>query len=164
MKKRFSILLVSAVIIGLTVSLVGMALISQAAGQPANKADHKVNVLIGFNQTPGPAEQALVRAHGGAIKYSYNIVPAIAASLPEQAIKGLINNPHIASIELDDTVYAVSIELENSWGVKRIGGGTVHTEGNKGTGVKIGIIDSGINYNHPDLENNFDPSNRGYYF
>jgi subtilisin len=43
-------------------------------------------------------------------------------------------------------------ELDNSWGVKRIGAGTVHTGGNKGMGVKIGIIDSGINYTHSDLD------------
>ena len=128
-------------------------------------SDNLTRVLIAFDKPVGPSEQALVRAHGGKIKYSYSIVDAIAATLPAGAIEGLSRNPHVASIDLDDTVYAVDDELDNSWGVRRIGAGTVHTDyANKGTGVKIGIIDSGINYNHPDLNDNFDPANRGYDF
>ena len=132
--------------------------------------DNLTRVLIAFDKPVGASEQALVRAHGGKIKYSYSIVNAIAATLPAGAIEGLSRNPHIASIDLDDTVYAVDAELENSWGVKRIGAGTVHDgsvqtgSANKGAGVKIGIIDSGINYLHPDLNDNFDPANRGYDF
>ena len=62
------------------------------------------HVLIGFTQVPGPSEQGLVRAHGGVIKYSYSLVPAIAASIPEAAIAGLLHNPHITGIEPDGTV------------------------------------------------------------
>jgi hypothetical protein len=54
---------------------------------------------------------------------------------------------------LDGKVYAVDAELDNAWGVKRIGSGTVHDGDNKGTGVKVGIIDSGVNYLHQDLYN-----------
>ena len=114
-------------------------------------SDNLTRLLIAFDKPVGPSEQALVRAHGGKIKYSYSIVDAIAATLPAQAIEGLSHNPHVTAVELDDTVYATDIELDNSWGVKRIGAGTVHTgsaqtgAANKGDGVKIGIIDSGIN-------------------
>lgn len=123
-------------------------------------------VLIAFDKPVGRSEHALVRAHGGKIKYSYSIVNAIAAQMPESALAGLAQNPHVTSIDLDDEVYAVDTELENSWGVKRIQSGDVHTipYSNKGTGVKIGIIDSGVNYYHPDLNDNFDSLNRGYDF
>ena len=133
-------------------------------------SDNLTRVLIAFDKSVGPSEQALVHAHGGKIKYSYSIVDAIAATLPAQAIEGLSHNPHVVSVELDDTVYATDIELDNSWGVKRIGAGTVHTgseqtgSANKGAGIKIGIIDSGVNYLHPDLNDNFDPLNLGYDF
>ena len=50
---------------------------------------------------------------------------------------------------------AMDTELDNAWGVKRIGAGTVHDGGNRGDGVKLAIIDSGINYNHPDLYGNY---------
>jgi subtilisin family serine protease len=39
--------------------------------------------------------------------------------------------------------------------VERIGAGLVHASGNRGAGVKIGIIDSGIDSKHPDLAANF---------
>jgi len=113
----------------------------------------RVPVFIGFRQTPGPSEQALVRAHGGAIKYSYTLVPAVAASIPEPAIQGLMRNPNVTYIEPVLKVYAVAQTVP--WGVERIGAGIVHTGGNNGAGVKVAIIDSGIDYNHPDLDDNY---------
>src|SRR3989338_323698 len=119
----------------------------QAAG-----ASSKVDVFISFQNTPGAAEHALVERAGGTVRYSYSITPAVAASIPETAIQGLLKKPKITSIESDDLVYAVDAELDNTWSVKKIGAGTVHIAGNTGAGIKIGIIDSGINYNHPDLD------------
>lgn len=134
-----------------------------AQGQGSNNL---ARVLIAFDKPVGPSEQALVRAHGGQIKYSYSIVNAIAATLPAGAIEGLSHNPHITSIDLDDTVSATDFELDNSWGVKRIGAGDVHTSAtpNKGAGINIGIIDSGINYNHPELDGNYRGGYDFYYY
>ncbi|TKJ36270.1 MAG: hypothetical protein CEE38_12710 [Planctomycetes bacterium B3_Pla] len=124
----------------------------------------RVPVLIGFRQAPGPSEQALVRAHGGVIKYTYTLVPGIAASIPKAAIDGLSRNPNVTLVDEDLTVHAIDAELDNTWGVKRIGAGAVHASGNKGTGVKVAVIDTGIDYTHPDLDANFDPAELGYDF
>jgi len=118
-------------------------------------SDGLVKVLIGFKQIPGLAEQAVVQGAGGKIKYTYHLIPAIAASIPDTAIEALQKNPNITNVELDIMVYALDDELDNSWGVKRIGAGIVHNSGNKGTGVNIAIIDSGIDYTHPDLNTNY---------
>ncbi|MCZ2845542.1 MAG: S8 family serine peptidase [Candidatus Bathyarchaeota archaeon] len=119
--------------------------------------DGLVKVLIGFKEKPGPVEQAIVKGAGGKIKYTYNLIPAIAASVPEAAIEALKKNPNIINVELDSMVYALDTELDNSWGVKRIGAGIVHESesGNKGAGVKIAVIDTGIDYTHPDLDDNY---------
>ncbi len=114
---------------------------------------HKV--FVGFRERPGDSEEALVVKAGGKVKYRYSLVPAIAATVPESAIEGLLRSPQVSYIELDDMVYAIDAELDNSWGVKRIGAGTVHGAGNKGQTVKVAIIDSGIDYNHPDLSANY---------
>jgi subtilisin family serine protease len=45
----------------------------------------------------------------------------------------------------------VDDELASAWGVERIGAAYAHDLNNKGAGVKIGIIDSGIDYTHPEL-------------
>jgi subtilisin len=134
----------------LVVFLSGL-LASPVWGQPPER----VKVLIAFGRQPGPAEQALVRGMGGSIKYTYHLVPAIAATLPEPALSALVANPHVTRVEPDRQMRALDAELDNAWGVTRIGAGTIHDGGNRGAGIKVAIIDSGIDYNHPDLDDNY---------
>lgn len=108
-------------------------------------------VLIGFSHQPGPAQEALVRAAGGRIKHTYHLVPAIAATLPQTAIEALRRNPSVTTVEPDGLFHKVDAELDNTWGVKRIGAGTVHDTGNKALHIPIAIIDTGIDYTHTDL-------------
>ena len=140
-----------------------LALMLPNIGFAQGKSQSK-KVLISFRQIPGPNERALVRAAGGVIKYSYHLVPGIAATVPQAAIDGLSHNPNVTMIEDDLTVYAVDAELDSAWGVEHIGAGIVHDSGNRGTGVKVAIIDSGIDYTHSDLDAHFVGSNRGYDF
>src|SRR3990172_10071259 len=110
------------------------------------------DVLIGFRSQPGPNEEALVRAFGGQVRHSYHLVSAIAATVPVEALDGLRRNPNVTVVEVDGEVQAIDIELDNAWGVKRIGSGLVHDSGNRGDGVKVAIVDTGIDYTHPDLD------------
>jgi subtilisin family serine protease len=148
MKKKFvAILMAMMLVISVTVVL---------AGSAADKdTKTKEPVIIGFKGTPGPADKAMVRGHGGDIKYSYTLINAIAAKLPEQAIENIQKNKRVAYVEMDGEVHTLDAELDISWGVKRIGAGTVHESGNKGTGVNVAIIDTGIDYTHSDLDDNF---------
>ena len=41
------------------------------------------------------------------------------------------------------------------WGITRIGAPDVHVSGNRGEGKNVAIIDTGIDYNHPDLADNY---------
>lgn len=141
------LIFIAATILALVVFLVGLTAV---AAQPLEM----VKVLIGFDRQPGSSEEGIVRGVGGAIKYTYHLVPAIAASIPEAAIEGLLKNPRVTRVELDIDVYAVDAELDNSWGAQRIGAGVVHAY-NKGTGIKVAIIDTGIDWNHPDLDANY---------
>jgi subtilisin family serine protease len=111
-----------------------------------------VDVLIGFDRTPGPAERSLVVRSGGSIKYSYTLVPAIAASVPSKALQGLQRDPRVAVIEPDGMAWAIdyAAELDNSWGVKHILAGEVHKTGNLAAGVKVAVLDTGI-AQHADL-------------
>ena len=127
------------------VALIALAL-PAAAQQPV-----RVDVLIGFARLPGAAEEALVRMHGGQIKHTYHLVNAIAASVPANAVDALRRDPDVTVIEMDGRVHTNDAELDNTWGVKQIGGGTVHANGFTGAGVTVAILDSGIDYTHPDL-------------
>jgi len=126
----------------------------QLTPEKGGPPDGLVKVLIGFKEKPGPAQQAMVKGLGGKIKYTYNLIPVIAASVPEVAIEALKKNPNITNVELDSVVYALDTELDNSWGVKRIGAGIVHDSDKNGEGIKIAIIDTGIDKDHPDLDDN----------
>jgi len=126
----------------------------QLSPEKGGLPDGLVKVLIGFKEKPGAAQQAMVKGVGGKIKYTYHIVDAIAASIPEKAIEALQKNPNVRYVEPDGQVYALD-ELDDSWGVKRIGAGLVHELENRGEGVNIAIIDSGIDYEHPDLDDNY---------
>jgi len=114
-----------------------------------------VEVLIGFRGLPGPAEETLVRGVGGQVRHSYHLVSAIAATVPLAALDHLRRNPNVTVVEADGEVQAIDIELDNAWGVKRIGSGFVHDSGNRGDGVKVAIVDTGIDYTHPDLDGNY---------
>jgi subtilisin family serine protease len=135
--------------------LVVTILLGLMASPALGQQPERVQVLIAFRSQPGPAEQALVRGMGGLVKYTYHLVPAIAATLPETAISSLQANPRVTRVEPDLQMRALDFELDNAWGVIRIGAGTIHDGGNRGAGVKLAIIDSGINYNHPDLDDNY---------
>jgi subtilisin len=110
-----------------------------------------VHVIVLYHGPPGAADLALVRDAGGRIRHSYSIVPAVAAALPSGALQGLRALPAVRSVELDSFVQATDEELDSTWGVKRIGAGEAHAAGRKGQAVKVAVIDTGIDYTHPEL-------------
>ncbi len=121
-----------------------------------------VPVIIGFKATP---DARLIKSNNGEIKYIYHYIPAIACSLPTQAIATLQKNPKVAYIEQDFKVYAIGHGHGNGhgkttpsqpnqtipWGVEKIGAPKVWNMNYTGANVSIAILDTGIDTNHPDL-------------
>ena len=129
------------------------------AGGADKDTKPKEPVIIGFKSTPSQADKAMVRGHGGDIKYSYTLINAIAAKLPEPAIENIQKNPRVTYVEMDVEVHTLEDTLP--WGVDRIdaelvwngaeGGCDVIVGRNAGNGVNVAIIDTGIDDDHPDL-------------
>ncbi|MDI6889275.1 MAG: S8 family serine peptidase [Methanocellales archaeon] len=63
-----------------------------------------------------------------------------------------MRNPNVVYVDVDGQVKALGEILP--WGVDRIDAEVVHVY-NEGTGVKVAIIDTGIDYTHPDLDANY---------
>ncbi|MEE9189393.1 MAG: S8 family serine peptidase [Candidatus Neomarinimicrobiota bacterium] len=103
----------------------------------------------------GRPDHAAVQEAGGTVVYSYDIIPAMAVKGPQEFLTNLTANSSVLRIEPDKKVFALDVELDNTWGVKRIGSGAVHAGGNSGSGVKVGILDSGIDYLHEDLNDSY---------
>ncbi len=109
----------------------------------------KCKVLIGFRDKP---DIGLVRRCGGIISHTYRLIPVVATEMPEIALSRLAADPRVKYIEEDQRVEALQQTLP--WGIDRIDAELVHPY-NKGTGVKVAIIDTGIDYTHPDLDANY---------
>jgi subtilisin len=73
----------------------------------------------------------------------------VSATLPEQTIRDLKARSDVEYIEEDVVLYAFAQTL--SWGVDRIDADLAWPTGNTGQGVKVAILDTGIDYDHPDL-------------
>ena len=125
----------------------GWILLLAAAGTAHASDEH---VLIRFADSPGRAEVALVQRHGGTVKYHYTLVPAMAASLPPEAVEKLSLHPGVLRVEADGVVHAIA-ERDDSWGVGHIDAFAVHDESQTGAQVRVAVIDSGIDPTHEDL-------------
>lgn len=113
-------------------------------------------VLIGFKDGFGrrAAERygSWVRDLGGDIHHSFHLLPIVSARLPENQIAKLKTRTEIAYVEDDVVMHA--IQQETPWGVDRIDADQVWPTTNTGVGVDVAILDGGIDYDHPDLDNN----------
>ncbi len=146
------------------IALVIAALAATLTGAPVLGADpgggERVKVIVMFREPPGAAEAREIRALGGTVRHVYTLIDGIAAEVPAQALPGLRRNPRVQSVEPDGTLSAIEpagvestaaeaqYEYDNAWGVGRVGAQAVHEAGIWGQGVKVAVIDTGIDYIH----------------
>ncbi len=121
-------------------------------GQAAEQAQDVVprNVLITYYQPPDAGDLDDIVIKGGIVKKAFNIVPTVAASLPDKAIQALQKNSRIRMIEEDSVWQNCVLGEVLPWGVDRVDAEQAHPT-NKGTGVKVAVLDTGIDLDHPDL-------------
>ena len=131
--------------------------------KPIADVNEKIPVIVVFKEdVAGSSAGGLARVQsdrvsavletGGDVEETFHIIPAVTAIMTADEISELQSNPNVAYIERDEEVYALSQSV--SWGVKRVGAPTVHST-NKGAGIKVAVVDSGIDYNNPDLKKNY---------
>ncbi len=113
-------------------------------------------VIINYKRNPIKADEDFIFSRGGKRKHTFNIIPAIAAEVSDSEVINLSKDPNVASVEIDELVYIRAVqEYTNTWGVLHIGSDSAHASGQTGKTIKVAVLDTGIDYNHTDLNLNY---------
>lgn len=104
--------------------------------------------------------------HGGTLVHRFTLVHGFAARIPLQALGRLMSDPRVARVEADGLAWAIGADARPQGkgsgptppppqtlptGVDRI---DADLNPNEGTGIKVAVIDTGIELAHPDLSTN----------
>lgn len=137
---------------------------------PPNALSAERKVIVGFQRPPGTTEKAMLERRHGRIEKEFKHTHAVVVDIQESDLPALMSDPDVAYIEEDVKFQAIapitgttnlavtatgSVEYDNAWSVSLIGSDAAHTQSVTGAGVNIAILDTGIDYNHPDLDMNY---------
>ncbi|MGH2476171.1 MAG: S8 family serine peptidase, partial [Candidatus Limnocylindrales bacterium] len=116
-----------------------------------------VQLIVSYKDRPGRASERAIERLGGTVRRQLTLADALAVEVPRDQAKALRNDPAVETVEIDASLQLFDhaadtgdIEYENAWGVEHIGSREVHLAGNTGQGIKVAIIDTGIDYVHDD--------------
>ncbi|HEY3165369.1 MAG TPA: Ig-like domain-containing protein [Candidatus Limnocylindrales bacterium] len=153
-------------VLGLAIGLVGLLGASTAqavvavAAPDGGVAAESVKAIVTFDAKPGKAAEQAVTRSGGNVRKALGLINGLAIDIPRGKMEALSHEPHVRSVELDATLTMLEpmaapaptgdLEYDNAWGVTKIGSKDAHDAGFKGQGVKVAIIDTGIDYIHND--------------
>ncbi len=91
-----------------------------------------------------------------------NAINGVAMTLPGVAVKDLLQSGVVKHVFKDYEVKVdppvetkVAIDPKMADSIPQIGVDKLHAENIKGKGIKVGVLDTGIDYNHPDLKDVF---------
>jgi len=145
-----------------------MVLSAWTAGASSAAAQGNNDVIVSFNPgTPQGRKAAAAARHGAGVRFNYNIINAMAVTLPnENARRGLAQESDVQSVTPDYPVFAT--QSANAGNKGKPGGGSgggsspeVVPEGVKrvgeakddlaGAGIGVAILDTGIDLSHADL-------------
>lgn len=99
------------------------------------------------------------------VNYQFNtVVNAVEVTIPANQIPQLALLPNVKSIFENSTYYAIPDASDNGAGgntnfdmvpIHQIGADQLWADGITGKGLKVGVIDTGVDYVHPDLKTAF---------
>ncbi|PYZ96451.1 peptidase S8 [Alteribacter lacisalsi] len=132
-------------------TLVLMAVPFQA-GASNGSGDTLEEYLVQFN---GPSAHGLMQAFGideAQVKTEFDHLPVVNVALSEAQARGLANHPHVEAVEENAEVHALGQTVP--WGIPHVQGTAAQDAGFTGAGLKVAILDTGIEASHEDLSAN----------
>ncbi|WP_135827042.1 S8 family peptidase [Halorussus ruber] len=124
-------------------SLAAMSVTGLAAAKP----DDTVEVNVGFKSDKG--RQKALDAASDVVR-EFDSIDVVTIQAPKKAVSGLDNNPNIRYVEENGQMHALAETLP--WGVDRVDADVATANGETGYGGDVAIIDTGIDSDHPDLQ------------
>lgn len=120
-----------------------------------------VKAIVTFDAQPGRAAEQAVELRGGTVRRHLPLVNGLAVELPLGQMQHLARDAGVRRVELDPRLSAIEpapaaaaetadLEYDNAWGVSRIGAPAAHAAGVRGAGIRVAVIDTGIDYIHDD--------------
>ena len=129
-------------------------LFSSATLLAAPATEDRPIYIVRLADQPGAAgRSAQLATQHNAIHSYQHVFHGFAAQLSDAALQALQRNPNVQQIEKAHTVYA-NVDPYPS-GVDRIDADLAHP-GQQGLGARVAIVDTGIDFNHPDLAGQVD--------
>ena len=132
-----------------------MAAVPSFKEQSGSSSTGYSTYIVAFNDrgTASAAAQgqveSLINSYNGKIIDRYSIIDGIAVTLPDNKVDELKAMSNVKYVEKDGTMQVL---LDKA--VPQIGGDQVWAAGYTGKGVKVCVIDTGIDASHPDLNGN----------
>ena len=109
----------------------------------------KQEFLVQFHDQVNPGILKAFGVKDSEVLHTYNLLPVNLVKMTEQQANALQNNPHIKAVEPNFEVRALSQSVP--WGVTHVQATEAHSAGLTGSGVKVAVLDTGIDKNHADL-------------
>jgi len=115
----------------------------------APPTDEKPIYIVRLADQPGAAKRAVhLAAQNHGLHTYQHVFHGFAAELSDAAVQALQQNPNVEVIEQAFTVHTTAEAYPS--GVDRIDADLVHGTW-EGLGVRVAIVDTGIDFSHPDL-------------
>lgn len=111
------------------------------------------NYMVMFH--PAADRVGLIKAAGIAqanIKHEFKLLPVLQLKMNAKQAENLARNPLVQFVEKDAEAQALAQTVP--WGIPKVQATTAHSSGYTGNGIKVAILDTGIDSSHPDLSAN----------
>jgi subtilisin family serine protease len=133
--------------------------IDETAQETSDVLGARGRFLVAFREAPQEKHRALVRQHGGTIRRELPEIAVFAVEMSGIKVSDLMRDPSVDYVEEDAhrtpsglTQSQLTPSMGNGlYGLITTGATATHTRGISGTGIKVGVADTGLDYTHPDI-------------